>query len=160
VQQAGLAAARLPRQQQHGGSLAPEVLLQQGQLVAAADERRRGRAGGDREAGGGGAQPPGGLDQGGSLRRRKSQGLGQEFDGVLAGRVATPALEVADGAYAQACLLGQLLLAEAGILAVTPQQRGEGGEGPISMRPALRRSRSTALTAADPAALPVMIPSC
>jgi hypothetical protein len=62
----------------------------------AADERRRGGAGGDREGGGGSAQPPGGLGQGGPLRSAKSQGLGQEFDGVLAGRVADPALEVAE----------------------------------------------------------------
>jgi hypothetical protein len=98
VPQTGLADARLPCQQQHRRSLAPEVVLQQGQLAAAANERRRGRAGGARAGGGGGAQPPRGLGQGSTFWRTKIQGLGQEFDSVLAGRVAAPALEVSESA--------------------------------------------------------------
>ena len=71
----------------------------------------------------GGAQPPCGLGQGGPLRHRKS--LGQEFDGVLARRVADPAFKLADGARTEARTLGQFLLAEAGGHPVAPEQRAE-----------------------------------
>jgi transposase len=94
-----------------------------------------------------------------SGRPRKAEAVAQQA--IRQERERTPA----DAGYLFSCwtlvTLARHLATHCGLhlSRATVRCVAKGAEGPISMRPALPRSQSAAMTTADPAALPIMIPS-
>ena len=128
--QARLADAARPGQRQQPGlppgaaatsassrSRPTRLVSGSGQVAGSAGWRRGGR----------GAPPRDGGLQPGPLRRRQAQGVRQPAERVRVGDAARAALQVADGARAQAGPLGQRLLRQPGRDAQPPQRLAEGG---------------------------------
>jgi hypothetical protein len=140
-QQARLPQPRLTGQEEDRRSFSRLVSLQPGKLARATDQERGGRAGRMGDAGGG-ARPgsvvawsaqrgTGGGPARAGLECRprlaeQPERIGEQPDGVLVGRPADAALDVADAAGAHAGALGQLLLRQARGRSVASSQVPEG----------------------------------
>jgi len=72
-----------------------------------------------------GAGSADGSFEGGAILGRELQGVGEQVEGVGAGRTLLTPLQVAHRPRADAGALGQLLLGQAGGAAVAPQKLGE-----------------------------------